>query len=158
MYKPKAVFLLSCLLFFCFEIGAQEVIGTSGTSHSNENTIVSFTIGEVVIQTYTETSVTLSQGFQQPSYGLTTSIQENGKLDYQVSAFPNPSDHFVVLSVKNPKKHSYVLYDMNGNAIEQKEITKNETRIDFSKLPSSTYLLKVIDDKKVVETFKLIKN
>ena len=61
--------LLTIMLTITLETNAQsarQVLATSGNSDSNSRIKVSWTMGEAVIQTVSNTNNTLTQGFQQP--------------------------------------------------------------------------------------------
>ena len=51
---------------FSFQASAQQVIATAGGYYEGENISLSYTVGEPVIETYTNGNVILTQGFQQP--------------------------------------------------------------------------------------------
>ena len=75
--------LAACLIFFLANfINAQsierQVIAASGNFDTTANLQVSWTLGETVIETFSNSSITLTQGFQQPD------ISQIIRLDIQV--------------------------------------------------------------------------
>jgi hypothetical protein len=78
-----------------------------------------------------------------------------------LSPYPNPTKN--ILSFKNPQSEisDLKIYNTLGEEISfaknQITKTKNETHVSLSSLPSSIYLLKVIDKKGNVFAKKFIK-
>ena len=71
-------------------------------------------------------------------------------------AYPNPGKG--VLNIRTGLKDARVeVYDMNGRMIYGQEIMENVTSIDAEVWPSGSYVWKVMEDKKVVESGKWIK-
>ena len=79
-------------------------------------------------------------------------------LDMDIMAYPNPAKEFVILRIEEFQGFSYALYDLTGRIIEKNEIFRTETEIDFNILQPSTYILKVLNNKKDIRTFKIIKH
>ena len=64
--QMKKVYLFIGLVSVCFfNVNAQEIISTSGDYFENTTGSISWTIGESMIETYTNGSEILTQGFQQ---------------------------------------------------------------------------------------------
>lgn len=135
---------------------AQEVISSSGTSLSKGSFVVDFTLGECVIQTYSTPSLYLTQGFHQPQLIVTT-LNEKINQELSVSVYPNPASDHVILRADNPEGLSYVLFDISGKKIEQKQLESDKTEISFNGFEAATYFIKVIDDKEELKLFQIIK-
>lgn len=65
MYKTYILIIL-CFLFFSVSINAQQVLSTSGGFYENGGISLSWTVGEPLIETIGNETITLTQGFQQP--------------------------------------------------------------------------------------------
>ena len=155
-----SIVLVFCLFHFAFLNAQQlEVINSGGGYHENSEGSISFSIGEVVIETIAHGELCFTQGFCQANITV-TSIGEITGLEYELLAYPNPTKNFVVLKINKEKlMHlKYLLYDFNGRLLAQKDIVSNETKIPFQFLIPSTYLLKIIDKQVEVKTFKIIKS
>jgi hypothetical protein len=137
---------------------AQQVIATAGATDQTASGGVSYTIGESVTETFAISSVTITQGFQQTKLTV-TAIFEVADLGYSLIAFPNPATDFVKLNVSgdNYKGLRYVLYDLKGITIAEKQLESNETVIPFSDLGFAEYILKVFKDQKEIKSFKIVK-
>ena len=57
-------------LFATLTVSAQEVVSTQGDSYSNGSGSIDFTIGEVIINTGTDGSNDLTQGFHQTNWNF----------------------------------------------------------------------------------------
>jgi hypothetical protein len=147
------------MMFIGFNLNGQEVISSAGDFQSNGNYSLSWTLGEPVIETYTAGSTVLTQGFQQPIL-VSVSIYENPELNFDISAFPNPTSDFlnVVISNGTYDQISYLLFDVTGKLLDSRQIVSEQTEILFSHLPVATYYVKILENNKELKTFKIIKN
>lgn len=141
---------------------AQQVVSTAG-NHSETGTVqLSWTIGEPVISTLSNGSNILTQGMHQSKL-LIDAIEEIELSGLIISAFPNPTNEFVNLQVHQLltaqpwKEFSFVLYDMHGKVLMQKQIVSTETVIQMNNYVSSIYFLKVLVNNHEVKTFKIVK-
>jgi hypothetical protein len=143
---------------------AQEVVPASGGEASGSAGSVSYSVGQLVYTTNTGTNGTVAQGVQQPyEISVVSGLKEAKGISLMISAYPNPATDFLLLKVDastnlNIQSMSYQLYDISGKLLENKKIEGNETSIAMSNLLPSTYFVKVIQEKKEVKIFKIIKN
>lgn len=146
------------LLFTGFMAGGQEVITSAGDFHSTGSHSLSWTIGEPVIETFSAGSSVLTQGFQQPIL-ISVSIYENPELNFDISAFPNPTSDYlnVVISGGNYDDMIYSLFDVTGKLLDSKEIVSEQTEIIFSHLPLAIYYVKIIQHNAELKTLKIVK-
>ena len=143
------------------ELQAQEATSATGGNASGGNGSVSYTVGQVVYTTNTNTAGTVSQGVQQPyEIFIITSIEEAKGITLQCSAYPNPTSDFLTLKVENVELSTFIfqLYDVSGKLLENKKIESNETSIFMKNLVPSNYFLKILENNKELKTFKIIKN
>ena len=151
--------LIVCLIFSLdLALFAQEVISSGGDHHEKTSGSISFTIGEVVIETFPKTSNILTQGFHQTNL-IAVAVHELPGLDYEISAYPNPAKDYVILKLPAEKVigMEYRLYDVNGKLIQNKMLEGTETEIPFNDLSLATYFIKVIQGNKEIKTFKIVK-
>jgi hypothetical protein len=125
-----------------------EVVATAGEHYQNGTSQLSWTLGEVMIDTYSANGNTLTQGFHQTQLTL-TSIEETNPFTLDVNIFPNPTSQFLNIDISG--KHENItasLYDMNGRLLMQEGLMKgqNSVKLDLSRLAMASYLLTVIDD------------
>ena len=164
----KTRFFLSIVMLLLLSgtmsLQAQQTTTTAGGEASGSGGTASYTVGQTVYTTNTDTSGnSTAQGVQQP-YEISTTIGINEtSISLEMSAYPNPTTNYLTLKVDastslSDKQLSYQLYDMQGKLIKDIIISSKTTNIAMETLPSATYLLKVIQNNKSVKTFKIIKN
>ena len=134
----------------------QQVIATSGMYFENSSGSIAFTLGEPVIITLTEGDKILTQGLHQGEIAVTTSFT-GPNLDFEITAFPNPAYDRVTLMSERYDGLFYSLYTLQGDIIQQGNLTSDHTEIDFTALKPSIYLLKVTEGNNTMKTFKIIK-
>ena len=77
--------------FFAFlAVSAQEVVATQGGSYSSSSANIDFTIGEVIIDTGTDGTNDLTQGFHQTNWNFVG--LEDFAPNYEATIFPNPTE------------------------------------------------------------------
>ncbi len=160
MKKPFLPFvLLSFIASLSFSL-AQEVIPTSGGNAEGSGGSVSYSVGQVYYMTHEGSTGSVSEGVQQPyEISAITGIIEAAGIDLVLSAFPNPVTDFLILRIDqyNPQNLSYQLFDINGRLIQIGYVIGNETIIDMTGIIPAVYLLKVLDNKKEIKTFRILK-
>ncbi len=140
---------------------AQESVNSTGGNSSGVDGSVSYSVGQVAYQAYTGTNSSVAQGVQQPyEISMVTGIEEAKGINLSVSAYPNPTTDYLTLSITEFEfsNLSYQLYDINGKLLKNKKITGNQTSIVMSNLVPAVYFVKVIQGKKEIKTFKIVKN
>jgi hypothetical protein len=137
---------------------AQEVITAGGDYHNNAAGSVSNTVGEPITETFSGTTSTLTQGFQQV-WLIPTILYELSGLNYEISVSPNPALNYLNLKIvtQNLSAMQLMLYSPEGKLLLLKKIESIETGISFDGLSSGSYILKVTEDKRDLKSFKIIK-
>ena len=146
------------LIYFGSNLQAQQLVSTAGDYYQNSSGSLSFSLGELAIETFSSTNNILTQGFQQTNL-VAVSIKELPGLDYEISVYPNPVKDIVILKIPSDKMtgKQYKLYDSNGKLLQNKLLEKTETEISFSSLAPATYFIKVGEGEKELKTFKIVK-
>ncbi|MCL2289982.1 MAG: T9SS type A sorting domain-containing protein [Bacteroidetes bacterium] len=156
-----------CLLFltFCFVVPvfAQQSITTSGGNATGVGGSASYSVGQLDYQNYSGGNGSIAEGVQQPY-----EISEVGITDYEGIAidcqvYPNPTNDVIQLRITNYELRGgadlqLAIFDLNGKQLLQQEIAGEHTEISMSHLPTGTYLLHILADKKPAKAFKIIKN
>jgi hypothetical protein len=140
---------------------AQNTIPATGGNATGAGGTSSYTVGQVVYNTYTGTNGSVAQGVQQPfEISVVTGIEEALGISLEIMVYPNPTTEFITLKIETHEVLNlrYQLNDIKGSLLQDNKIEGNETSIVMSSLLPATYFLKVTDNKKVVKTFKIIKN
>ena len=164
MKKNTVVFFS---LFSAATVSAQEVVSTQGDSYSNSNAGIDFTIGEVIINTGTDGSHDLTQGFHQTNWNFLG--VEDFAPDYEASIFPNPTSDVLNIKTSSFENVTYTLYDAQGKLVLQNILAAEVTPIQVSHLAPGSYSLELIFEnsndgalssskRSKSKTFKLIKS
>ncbi len=146
------------------QIIERQLISTTGNLSNSANLQVSATSGEIVVSTESSGTIILTQGFQQPvpeDFVGTFNIDDS---DIKISIFPNPTISTLSLGMKsqNNMDLEIEILDITGKRVfpPRKISFTGEAKetLDFSKLPSNTYLLLFKDkNSNAVKVFKIIK-
>lgn len=159
--KIVGISFFAVFAFYASSATAQETIPVTGGNASGSNGSVSYTVGQVVYQTYTENGIYIMEGVQQPyEIFIISSIEEAEGIELSFLAYPNPAtDHFI-LTVENIDLAgiTFQMYDIKGSILNTGIIESQETRIETENLVSATYFVKILQNDKEVKTFKIIKN
>lgn len=152
--------LLCCgfLFWMTAESQAQTSSNAAGGDASSLDGSVSFSLGQVFYTAEANSSGNINQGVQQPIEIYSTSVDES-LLDFQVTAFPNPTVREVSLSIPDfaGKKLSYGLTDVHGRALDAQMIEGQLTKISLNQVSSGTYFLTLSLSGQPIKTFTIIK-
>ena len=156
--KKKNGFIIILLLCALHVQGQQQVVSSAGNFHANTSGSVSWTLGELAVETLTTAGNILTQGFQQSRLTV-TGIGDIPLLDFEILVFPNPaSDHLIISTDKEQHENLYYqLYDLSGKIVLQDRIRETETTIPVNHLKSAVYLLRIIEGNRQVRSFKVVK-
>ena len=141
---------------------AQEAVTTAGGEASGGGGSASYTVGQTVYTTETGTNGnSIAQGVQQPfEISAVTGIEEAKGISLNVSVYPNPTTDYLTVKVENYETANlqYQVFDINGKLLQSIKATGEETQINTSNLVPANYFVKVLDNKKEIKVFKIIKN
>jgi hypothetical protein len=146
----KLLLILLCLPMFGFgQITSPSVISSSGNSYSNGNIIMDYTLGEIVVETHTNGSTILTQGFHQEVLEITTKIVN---IDIKTKVYPNPTTSILIVELEKNVNADIMVYDINGKLVIKDRLNNEQKKqLDFSFLKQGNYLLHInIADKQSV--------
>jgi len=158
--------VLLILSFGFTGVYAQEVITTSGGKAVGSGGFVDYTVGQIAYTTNFSGIYSVAQGVQQP-YEIIVETDPQDALDMTLtcSAYPNPVADFLTLHIENyiDEDIQYFLYDAVGKLLKTAKIEKKKTTISMIEYVSSTYTLKVIQQRnesmpRKTRVFKIIQN
>ena len=146
----KLLLILLCLPMIGFgQVATPSVVSSSGDSYSNGGVIMDYTLGEIVIETFSNSANILTQGFHQGDLKITTAVVN---LDIKTKIYPNPTTNFIIIELEKNVNAELLVYDINGKiVIKDKLRDEQKKQLDFSFLAQVNYLLHInIADKKSV--------
>jgi hypothetical protein len=154
----KTIFFILQITLSVINIKAQQLVTSAGGSYSSPTLSVTYSVGEIVTETFSGTTIKLTQGFHQPSYTISTK-NEILPVGSSIMAFPNPTKDLIKLTVTDPqnKNFSYKVIDAKGQVIMENKVKQAISELPFSSLSPSVYFLKIYENKKEVKTFKIVK-
>jgi len=151
------IIVLLVIAFFANYLPAQEVIGTTGGVANGSAGSVSYTVGSVSYTVTNDGKSRATSGVQQYHYQISMVTALPDMENISLSVYPNPTKDNIVLKTQKLAEASYIIYSLNGKVLAQKKIVGDDTIIDFSDKAPTTYLLKVVQQRKEIKTFKIIK-
>ena len=151
--KKNALVLFS--LFASISVSAQEVVATQGETYSNASANIDFTIGEVVINTGTDGTNDLTQGFHQTNWNFVG--LEDHSPSYEATIFPNPTSEVLNIKTSTFENVTYTVYNAQGKLVMQNILSAEQTPIQVSQLAPGSYSITLNNETQNLKTFKLIK-
>jgi hypothetical protein len=152
--KKNTLYVFTLLISVC--ASAQEVVSTQGDSYSNASANIDFTIGEVVINTGTDGTNDLTQGFHQTNWNFLG--LDDFAPNYEAIIFPNPTQDVLNIKTSMFENVTYTLYDGLGKLVMQDILSAEQTPIQVGQLAPGSYSLTLNNQTQNLKTFKLIKH
>ncbi len=159
--------LLPIALFLSFGLQAQDtlnpvVIASSGDVFQSNNYILSFTLGEAVIETFDSSGYILTQGFHQTKIDSVVAVSDT-HFDGEVKLFPNPTGGLLNIDIKFQRATDIEisLYDLSGRMAGpsiRHSLQAGLLEINMQPYPAGQYFLQILDNThQQKKTFKIIK-
>jgi len=153
----KKFILFSCLMLTtCALCKAQsierDIISPAGGFFETGSIQMTWVIGDLVVGAY-------DIGHLIVPFGTGTDLPDFTAASSQISVYPNPTEDkvFLKLDMDNIDNCKYYLYDLQGRAIQNRNITAKLTDLSFAHFESGIYILRVIKEKTLVQEFKIVK-
>ena len=147
----KLLLILFCLPLIGFgqPIISPSVVSSSGDSYSNGGVIMDYTLGEIVIETFSNNANILTQGFHQGVIKVNTSVEN---IDIKTKVYPNPTTNFLIVELEKNVNAELLVYDINGKIVIKGKLNEEQKKqLDFSFLNQGNYFLHInISDKQSV--------
>ena len=150
----KRLLLFGALTLSLNSLG-QDVVSTQGDSYTNASGSIDFTIGEVVINTVTDGTNDLTQGFHQTNWNFLG--VEDFAPNYEAIIFPNPTEDVLNIRTSAFENVTYTLYDAQGKLVMHDKLSAEQTPIQVSQLAPGSYSITLNNETQILKTFKLIK-
>jgi len=158
MIKNLTILFVALLIseFYCCQTISNEVISSAGETQSNATVLIDFSVGEPAIETISNSSNTLTQGFHQTQF-LYISLTEISE-PINVISYPNPVVSELIVEIpNNSQTMDLIIYSMEGKIIDSFRI--NETlKISFSKFTPGTYIISLKNNTELIKSYKIIKS
>ena len=151
------IFSLFIVLDGVAAFAQSDIVPTGGTATGNGGT-VTYTIGQIAVQSYSEGGTSISEGVQQPYEIQTIGIDNYPGITLNAMVYPNPTLGNVQLTMNNVQFEGEVkVFDTNGKYLFSKKIEGEITVIPMAELATGTYFLNVLNGTQVLKSFKVVK-
>lgn len=132
------------------QLSGPELLSTAGDSFKSENFTLSWSLGEVVTETWSQSSFILTQGFQQPGETFIDIQELPGTEKMVIHAFPNPTSGKLTIQFDHSANPSLVpnllmVFNLQGEVVMQEKLTPTLRQLNLSRLSESSYLLRFIN-------------
>lgn len=136
-----------------------QVIASAGEHFDNGSVQLSWTLGEVVIDTYDNGTNILTQGFHQTE--LTVTAIDETIANVRLNMYPNPTSELLNIELGNNESDiNLQLFDMSGKLVHQVKIEAYQTKyvLPMNLVATGNYLVQMQSvDGKMNTTHKVVK-
>ncbi len=141
-----------------------EVIANAGESYKTaSDMILSWTIGEMAIETYSDGNIIMAQGFHQPKVKVTAMTEVAG-FKNDISLYPNPAVEYINIRLSDKfSRESLVnvtaeLRDITGKLVFKSEFSGSSYSIDLQQIANGSYILQLTSaQEKSLGSYKIEK-
>lgn len=148
------------ILAVCPGTYAQKAIISTGGNTTSSMGSVSFSIGQIVSPTQIGDNSVIFPGIQHPLEHIISGVMQNNP-NNQILIYPNPVTDALFLHVTDKCRETtellYHLINTNGVVEKTGVIEEADTKIRMNHLAPSIYFLNIMQDSKIIKTFKVIK-
>lgn len=160
----KKVFsTISLILLAVMSLSAQSALVGTGGEASGSGGSVSYSVGQIAVQSNSDGSTSISEGVQQPYEIQTIGIDNYPGITLNAVVYPNPTQGNLQLAISNEalgvtnEQWEVKVFDAIGKYLLSKQIEGVTTPLDLSLYATGTYYVKVCNGKDVMKTFKVVK-
>ena len=157
----KLFSVISFILLAVMSLSAQSALVGTGGEAAGSGGSVSYSVGQIAVQSNSEGSTSISEGVQQPYEIQTIGIDNYPGITLNAVVYPNPTQGTVILSIDSFDSFSDIvfarLYDGNGKQIREIRIADHQTEIGMESLSTGTYYLNLFSGKQMLKSFKVVK-
>ncbi len=154
--KNLALSCAASLLFFLnshAQSFSPDVIGSAGTFATSSSGSMSWTIGEVMTETYSSSGNFFTQGFHQPDTSTLTIV--SNPVSQNIGIYPNPVVDFLIIDLSlTSGEYILEIFDMQGQLIRKELVPSSEKRtlLSFHEFANGIYLINLIHKESQTRT------
>jgi hypothetical protein len=159
-HSLSAMALTTLLILFSLSALSQESILSASNNATGDGGTVSYSVGQAAFNTFIASTGAITEGVQQPYEILfMTGLDDENQLALHGIVYPNPATSELKLKIDLPSFSQlyYRLSNGDGLKISHGKIDAEETVIPVESLSSGVYLLTVMENEKILSTWKVIK-
>lgn len=133
------------------------IVATGGEATGNGGSI-SFSVGQIAVQSNGDGTTSISEGVQQPYEISVSGVDNYPNITLNATVYPNPTLGNLQLTMNNLQLKGEVrVYDANGKYLFMKKIENETTFFDLSDYAPGTYYLNLFSGKQMLKSFKVVK-
>lgn len=157
----KQIFIFSLLFFAVAVAPAQSDFVPVGGTATGDAGSVTYTVGQIAVQVTNNGDKSVLEGVQQPYEIQTVGVDDYPGITLNAVVYPNPTQNLLNLRISNfeipTSGLTAQLYDAHGRLLQVTTVSELETSFDLRIYPMATYQLRVLDGKRMLKTFKIVK-
>ena len=151
--KYTFIFLLA---FSSMRMLSQSSPVSSGGEGGGPGGTVSFSIGQLVVESTSDSQGSISPGVQQ-TYEASSVFVDEDLFNNSLQVYPNPTTQSLRLEFASPFEGQLTIFDVQGNTVATRVINSKGVQIDASNWSAGTYMLHVLKDKQSVSVHRVVK-
>lgn len=161
--QKQTLFFVSFMMVLAVAVNAQSVIVPVGGDVQNSNGSVSYTVGQIAVETAVsnEGSFSVAEGVQQPYEIQTVGVNNYPQIVLNAKVYPNPTENLAQLELNGfeipDNGLKAYLYDGNGKLLQTLTITDDITSFQIGQYATGNYLLEVKSGNNSMKTFKIVR-
>ena len=150
-------YFIAFLLVACGEAGAQTSVSSSGGTAVGGGHEYSYSTGQVATLNASP-GISLHEGVVQPLAVTVERIAEVSSIEINVEMFPNPTTAAVTIRRNDDAEPlTLELYAQDGRLVERLTWDGTATRLSLDSHPAGVYIMKVSNESKQSQSFKITK-
>jgi hypothetical protein len=163
----KFIMLKICLMiplilssaFLSGQTATPWVVNSSGGEASTETISITWSMGELITQTFYAGEKILTQGLLQPEILVSNLVENFDAKQLPIKVFPNPTMEHLNISLDDfsSRMLSYALYDIRGELVRSGNIQNSIETFSVVNLTPSVYFLRILEANKIIKVFKIVK-
>lgn len=152
--KTKFIFLILLLIHVCIfgQTLEPQLLSTAGKEFINNDNSLSWSLGEISINTIYSNDAILTQGFQQT--GIYTTATLNPEMKMNLSLYPNPTFDYITIKIEDDEydNKAFRIIDISGKICYHGIITSKKHIIDISNFTAGLYFITLTREKDMIIT------
>ena len=159
----KKFIIFTILLSIAGIVAAQSAIVPVGGDASSSSGSVSYTVGQIAVQTVANSggSISVAEGVQQPYEIQAVGVDDYPQITLNAVVYPNPTENLAQLQLNGFEIPAdglrASLYDSRGKLLQVIAVTDDLTSFQIGQYATGTYYLELLDGKRVLKTFKVVR-
>ena len=159
MKKVLFLFAMSCAMVI--SSFAQSAIVPVGGTASGTGGTATYTVGQPAVQRAQSGDKYILEGVQQPYEIQTVGVDDFPQIVLNAVVYPNPTDNIAQLKLNGYEIPdgglTARLYDGNGRLLQTVTVSDDITPFGIGQYSSGSYFLDLLDGKRKLKTFKIIR-